>query len=129
MVNVTADQHAHYAQHADPNVHAPLRPRGNAGALLPNNTFVAGSPNADIDEVWGREAALLPNNPVLPKFRNNGFTRESVGASNVIRLAPVNPQFVRSQVLSREERQIYHRTIGGFARTYTEQLSDASSEI
>ena len=101
MVNVTEAQHARYALHADASRHAPLRPGGNAGALTPNNTFVAGSPNADIDAAWGREAALLPNNPVLPKFRNNGFTRESVGASSVIRLAPVNPQFVRSQVLSR----------------------------
>ena len=100
---VTDAQHARYALHADASSHAPLRPGGNAGALTPNNAFVAGSPNAGIDEVWGREAALLPNNPVLPKFRNNGFSRESVGASNVIRLAPVNPQRVRSQVLSREE--------------------------
>ena len=129
MVNVADAQHARYALHADASSHPPLRPGGNAGALLPDNTFVAGSPNAEIDKVWGLEAALLSNNPVLPKFRNNGFTRKRVGASNVIRLAPHNPQFVRSQVLSREEWQIYRRTIGGFARTYTEQLSDASSEI
>ena len=49
--------------------------------------------------------------------------------SNVIRLAPVNPQFVRSQVLSRDEWQIYHRTIGGFARTYTEQQAVGREEL
>ena len=105
MANVTADQHARYALHAGANTHAPLRPGAlrSAGALLPNNTFTAGTPNAGIGEVWGREAALLPNNPVLPKFRNCGFKRESVGTGSVIRLAPVNSQFVRPQVLSREE--------------------------
>ena len=103
IVNVTGAQHARYALHADAGTHPPLKPGGNSGALLPGNKFVAGSPNDEIGKVWGREAALLPNNPVLPKFRNNGFTRESVGASNVIRLAPVNSHFVRSQVLSREE--------------------------
>ena len=66
---------------------------------------------------------------MLLKFRNNGFKRESVGASNVIRLAPVNPQFVRSQVLSREEWQIYHRTFGDFARTYTEQQAVGCEEL
>ena len=66
---------------------------------------------------------------MLPKLRNNGFTRESVGANNAIRLAPVNPQFVRSQVLSREEWQIFHRTIGGFARTYTEQKAAGREEL
>ena len=50
-------------------------------------------------------------------------------ASNVIRLAPVNPQFVRSQVLPCEEWQIYHRTIGGFARTCTEQQAAVREEL
>jgi len=127
LVQVRMDR-ARYALHANASSHPPLRPGGNAGALLPDNTFVAGSPNAEIDKVWGREAALLSNNPVLPKFWNNDFTRESVGASNVIRLAPVNPQFVRSQVLSCGEWQIYHRTIGGFARTYTEQQAARREE-
>ena len=129
MVNVTDVQHARYAMHADASRHAPLRPGGSAGAFLPNNTFVAGTANAGIDVIWGRAAALLPNNPVLPKFRNNGFKRESVGTSNAIRLAPVNSQFVRSQVLSREEWQIYHRTSGGFARTYTEQKAAGREEL
>ena len=123
MANVTADQHARYALRAGASTHAPLRPGAlrSAGALLPNNTFAAGTPNAGIDAVWGREAALLPNNPVLPKFHNCGFKRESVGTGSAIRLAPVNSQFVRSQVPPREEWQIYHRTVDGFARTYTEQ--------
>ena len=98
-----------------------------------NNVFTPGTPNAGIDAVWGREAALLPNNSVLPKFRNNGFERESVGpgagAGRVIRLAPVNSQFVRSQVLSREEWQIYHRTVVGFARCYTEQQAAGREEL
>ena len=66
---------------------------------------------------------------MLPKFRNNGFTRECVGSSNATRLAPVNPQFARSQVLSRDEWQIYHRTIGGFTRTYTEQQAVGREEL
>ena len=105
----------------------------NAGALTPNNTFVAGTPNESIDRVWGREAALLSNNPVLPNFRNCGYKREAVAAvgvaSGAIRLAPVNSQFVRSQVLSREEWQIYHRTVGSFARTYTEQQAVGREEL
>ena len=90
-----------------------------------------GNPNAGIDAAWGREAALLPNNSVLPKIRNGGFKRESVGAgaARVIRLAPVNSQFVRSQVLSREEWQICHRAVGGFARTYTEQQAAGREEL
>ena len=85
MVNVTEEQHAAYALHADSSTHAPLRPGAldSAGPLLSNNTFIAGSPNAGIDAVWGREAALLPNNPVQPNFRNCGFKRKSVG-TNVI---------------------------------------------
>ena len=104
MVNVTEAQHRRYAQHDDPVAHAELRPGplSIAGALRPDNVFAPGTPNAGIDAVWGREAALLPNNPVLPKFRNCGFKREPAGAG-VVKLAPVNPQFVRSQVLSREE--------------------------
>ena len=68
---------------------------------------------------------------MLPKFRNCGFKRESIGsgASRVTRLVPVNPQFVRSQVLSREEWQIYHRTVGSFARTYTEQQAVGREEL
>ena len=38
-------------------------------------------------------------------------------------------QFVRSRVLSREEWDIYHRTIGGFARTYTEQQAVGREEL
>ena len=38
-------------------------------------------------------------------------------------------QFVRSQVLSREEWQIYHRTVGGFVRTYTEQQAVGREEL
>ena len=130
MVNVTSAQHARYSLHNCAVTHAELRPGGNAGAFLPaDNKFVTKSANDEIGKVWGRDAALLPNNSVLPKFRNNGFTRECVGASNVIRLAPVNPQFVRSQVLSRDEWQIYHRTIGGFARTYTEQQAVGREEL
>ena len=131
MANVTADQHARYALRAGASTHAPLRPGAlrSAGALLPNNTFAAGTPNAGIDAVGGREVTLLPNNPVLPKFRNCGFKRESIGTGSVIRLAPVNSQFVRSQVLSREEWQIYHRTVGGFARTYTEQQAVGREEL
>ena len=123
MVNVTGAQHARYALHADAGTHPPLKPGGNAGALLPDNKFVAGSPNDEIDKVWGREAALLSNNPVLPKFRNNGFTRECVGTSNAIRLAPVNPQFVRSQVLSREEfRSITALTVALLELTLSSEL-------
>ena len=98
MVNVTEAQFRRFADHDDPMRHAELRPGSNAGALQHDNNFVPGTPNAGIDEVWGREAALLPNNPVLPKFRNCGFKRETVGGGSnaVIRLAPVNPQFVRS---------------------------------
>ena len=130
MVNVTAAQHARYSRHNCAVTHAELRPGGNAGAFLPaDNKFTTRSANDEIDKVWGRDAALLSNNSVLPKFRNNGFTRECVGASNVIRLAPVNPQFVRSQVLSRDEWQIYHRTIGGFTRTYTEQQAVGREEL
>ena len=134
MVYVTAVQHARYAAHADAFRHSELRPEVSAGALnTVTNTFVAGSPNESIDRAWGREAALLLNNPVQPKFRNNGFKREPVAAvgpdSNGIRLAPVNSQFVRSRVLSREEWDIYHRTIGGFARTYTEQQAAGREEL
>ena len=105
MVNVTEAQHARYALHAGSRRHPALRPGAlvSAGPLIPNNTFTAGTPNAGIGAVWGREAALLSNNPVLPKFRNCGFKRESVGPGSAIRLAPLNSQFVRSQVLSREE--------------------------
>jgi hypothetical protein len=103
MVYVTAAQHARYAAHADAFRHSELRPEVSAGVLnTVTNTFVAGSPNDSIDRAWGREFALLLNNPVQPKFRNNGFKREPVAAvgpdSNVIRLAPVNNQFVRSRV-------------------------------
>ena len=134
MVYVTAAQHARYAAHADAFRHSELRPEVSAGVLnTVTNTFVAGSPNDSIDRAWGREFALLLNNPVQPKFRNNGFKREPVAAvgpdSNVIRLAPVNSQFVRSRVLSREEWDIYHRTIGGFARTYTEQQAVGREEL
>ena len=133
MAIVTDVQHARYQNHSDAARHAELRPEVNAGALTPNNTFVAGTPNESIDRVWGREAALLSNNPVLPKFRNCGYKHEAVAAvgvaSGVIRLASINSQFVRSQVLSREEWQIYHRTVGGFARTYTEQQAVGREEL
>ena len=134
MVNVTDVQHAPYAMHADASRHAELRPEVSAGVLnTVTNTFVAGSPNDSIDRAWGREAANLSNNPAQLKFRNNGFRRETVAPfgpdSNVIRLAPVNAQFVRSRVLSREEWDIYHRTIGGFARTYTEQQAVGREEL
>ena len=133
MVNATADQYARYALFDDPEAHPELRPGplSRTGALQPDNTFAPGTPNAGIDTVWGRDAALLPNNPVLPQFRNCGFKRESIGsgASRVIKLVPVNPQFVRSQVLSREEWQIYHLTVGSFARTYTEQQAVGREEL
>ena len=134
MVNVTDVQYARFAMHNDASRHAELRSDVNAGALnADTNTFAPGSPNEAIDRVWGREAALLSNNPVQLKFRNNGFRRENVAPygpdSNVIRLAPVNAQFVRSRVLSREEWDIYHRTIGGFARTYTEQQAVGREEL
>ena len=126
MVNVTDVQYARFAMHNGASRYAELRPEVSAGALnADTNTFAPGSPNEAIDRAWGREAALLSNNPVQLKFRNNGFRRKTVAPygpdSNAIRLAPVNAQFVRSRVLSREEWDIYHRTIGGFARTYTEQ--------
>ena len=130
MVSVTADQHARFQKYNCAVTHPELRPGANAGAFLPaDNKFITSSANSAIDKVWGRDAALLPNNSVLPKFRNNGFTRECVGSSNVIRLTPFNPQFIRSQVLSRDEWQIYHRTIGGYARTYTEQQAVGREEL
>ena len=133
MVNVTETQYHRYQAHDDPSRHAELRSDVCAGALNDDNTFVRGTPNEDIDRVWGREAAMLTNNDVQLKFRNNGFRRENVAPhgpdSNVIRLVPVNSQFVRSRVLSREEWDIYHRTIGGFARTYTEQQAVGREEL
>ena len=133
MVNVTETQYRRYQDHNDSVKHAELRHDVCAGALLDDNTFVRGTPNEHIDRVWGREAALLPNNDVQLKFRNNGFRRELVSPhgpdSDVIRLAPVNPQFVRSRVLSQEEWDIYQRTIGGFARTYTEQQAIGREEL
>ena len=96
MVDVTEAQQGAYNQHNDPDAHPELRPDALAvaGALGANNVSTPGTPNAGIDAVWGREAALLPINSVLPKFRNNGFKRESVGpgagAGRVIRLAAVN---------------------------------------
>ena len=36
---------------------------------------------------------------------------------------------MRSQALSREEWQIYHRTFGGFARTSTEQQASGREEL
>ena len=133
MVNVTETQYRRYQDHNDSVKHAELRHDVCAGALLDDNTFVRGTPNEHIDRVWGREAAMLTNNDVQLKFRNNGFRRENVSPhgpdSNVIRLAPVNPQFVRSRVLSQEEWDIYQRTIGGFARTYTEQQAVGREEL
>ena len=131
---MTETQYARFQAHNDPTRHAELRPEVCAGALnADTNTFTRGSPNEAIDRVWGREAAMLTNNPVQQKFRNNGFRRENVAPggpdSAVIRLAPVNAQFVRSRVLSREEWDIYHRTIGGFARTYTEQQAVGREEL
>ena len=84
-----------------------------------------GTPNAGIDAVWGREAALLPNVPVALKFRNCGFKR----VGTVIKLAPVNALFVRSQVLSRDEWDVFQRVLGGFARTYTEQQAAGREEL
>ena len=133
MVNVTEAQQDAYNQHNDPDAHPELRPGALsvAGALGANNVFAPGTPNAGVDAVWGREAALFSNNSVLPKFRNYGFKRGGVGAgaARVIRLAPFNSQFVRSQVLSREEWQMYHRTVGGFARTYIEQQAVGREEL
>ena len=131
---MTEVQYARFQMHNDASRHAELRSDVYAGALnADTNTFAPGSPNEAIDRVWGREAALLSNNPVQLKFRNNGFRRENVAPfgpdSNVIRLAPVNAQFVRSRVLSREEWDIYHRTIGGLARTYTEQQAVGREEL
>ena len=134
MVNVTEAQYARFQSHDDPTRHAELRPEVCAGALSADtNTFARGSPNEAIDRVWGREAALLTNNVVQQKFRNNGFRRENVAPGGpdaaVIKLTPVNAQFVRSRVLSREEWDIYQRTIGGFARTYTEQQAVGREEL
>ena len=133
MVNVTESQQRRYHEHNDPLKHAELRHNVSAGALQADNTYVRGTPNEHIDRVWGREAALLPNNDVQLKFRNNGFRRELVSPhgpdSDVIKLAPVNPQFVRSRVLSQDEWDIYQRTIGGFARTYTEQQAIGREEL
>ena len=133
MVNVTETQYHRFQEHNNPARHPELRHDVCAGALLDDNTFVRGTPNEDIDRVWGREAAMLTNNDVQLKFRNNGFRRENVAPhgpdSSVIRLAPVNTQFVRSRVLSREEWDIYQRTIGGFARTYTEQQAIGREEL
>ena len=67
-----------------------------AGQLGANNAFAPGTPNAGIDAAWGREAALLPNNPVLPKFRNCGFKRESVGAAGASRVIRHSLQLIPS---------------------------------
>ena len=57
------------------------------------------------------------------------FSNERVGTSNVIKLAPVNALFVRSQVLSRDEWDVFQRVLGGFARTYTEQQAVGREEL
>ena len=108
-------------------VHHELVPGANAGALQPYNSFVAGTPNAGIDAVWGREAAVLSNDPVSPKFQNCGFKRVDTGA--VIKLVPVNAMFIRSQVLSRDVWDVYQRVLGGFAHTYTEQQAVGCEEL
>ena len=104
-------------------VHHELVPGANAGALQPYNSFVAGTPNAGIDAVWGREAALLSNVPVSPKFQNCGFKRVDTGA--VTKLAPVNAIFVRSQVLSRWVPQAANGTSRPEQSTYANPLLPA----
>jgi hypothetical protein len=37
--------------------------------------------------------------------------------------------FVRSQVLSRDEWDVYQQALGGFARTYTEQQAVGREEL
>ena len=109
-----------------------LVPGADAGVLRPENTFTPGTQNAGIDAVWGRPAALLlPNNPVSPKFPNCGCRRVDSGArpTTVAKLVPVNSIFTRSQVLSRDEWDIYQRALGGFARTYTEQQAVGREQL
>ena len=112
-------------------MHAELRPDADACALQPDNTFVPGTPNDGIDRVWGRSAALLSTNPVSPKFRNCGFRRVDSGARphTAVKLLPINTLFTRSQVLARDEWDIYQRVLGGCARTYTEQQAVGREEL
>lgn len=98
MVNVTEALFNRYNQYDCETAHHELVPSADAGALQANISFIAGTPNAGIVAVWGREAALLSNGPVSPKFQNCGFKRVDTGA--VIKLAPVSAMFVRSQVLA-----------------------------
>ena len=60
------------------------------------------------------------------KFRNCGYKRVDTGT--VVKLA-VNPQFIRSRVLSKDEWDIFQRVLGGFARTYTEQQAVSREEL
>ena len=127
MVNVTEALFLRYMSYDCRIAHLELVPGADAGALQDNNSFVPGTPNAGIDAVWGREAANLLNNPASLKFQNCGFKRADTGT--VIKLAPVNARFIRSQVLSKDEWDIFQRVLGGFARTYTEQQAVSREEL
>ena len=61
------------------------------------------------------------------KFRNCGYKRVDTGT--VVKLAPVNPRLIRSQVLPKDEWGIFQRVLGGFARTYTEQQAVSREEL
>ena len=77
--------------------HPELAPKLDAGALhADSNTSCLAhqTPVLMPFAVWGRAAALLPNNPVSSNFRYCGCRRVSTGA--VIRLAPVNTMFIQS---------------------------------
>ena len=65
MINVTEALFNRYNRYGDETAHPELVPGFNAGALQADDTFVPGTPNAGIDAVWGRTAALLPNDCVI----------------------------------------------------------------
>ena len=69
MVNVPEALYNRYNRYDNEAAHPELVPGSDAGALQADNTFVPGTPNASIDAVWGRTAALLPNDPVPSKFQ------------------------------------------------------------
>lgn len=97
MVNVTEALFIRDMSYDCPIAHPELVPGADAGALQVNNSFVAGTLNAGIDAAWGREAANVHNQPVQLKLRNCGYKRVNTGT--VVKLAPVNARFIRSQVL------------------------------